>query len=343
MNITISDKWNEYLEEFPVSGRDIYFYEEYVKLYENEECMALCAVCEEDRKLLLMPFLQRKIGAWYDFETAYGYGGPISNISDRLWWAKAFGGMKQHFAEHSYVCGFTRFHHLLGNAVLYEYTGNEENVIYDRQTVVVDTSQTEQNIWMSQISSKNRNMVRKAEKNELIYKSEFDFESLEEFKVLYRETMKRLQADSFYFFDSTYFEKFIYNLKDKAFLGTVRKDGKLVCGALFMYSDYFGHYHLEGSDHDYCGLGANNYLLWKAACEMHRMGIREFHLGGGTEASPQNSLFKFKKAFSSNVREFFIGKDVFNKSVYYELCSEWERKNIDKSIKYGNRLMKYRY
>ena len=45
---------------------------------------------------------------------------------------------------------------------------------------------------------------------------------------LYNETMSRLNAEEFYYFDETYYRKFIESFKGKAFLGTVRKDGKLI-------------------------------------------------------------------------------------------------------------------
>lgn len=60
-------------------------------------------------------------------------------------------------------------------------------------------------------------------------------------------------------------------------------------------------------------------------------------------ASPDNSLFKFKKAFSSNVKEFFIGKDIFNIPAYNAICKEWQERNADKVKLYGNRLLRYRY
>lgn len=122
-------------------------------------------------------------------------------------------------------------------------------------------------------------MIRKDEKNNLVYKAERVFESLDEFISLYNSTMKRLNADSFYFFDRSYYNNYCNSFKGKAFLGTVRKEEKLICAALFMYSKDFGHYHLEGSNNNYSGFAANNYLLWKTAIEFNKLGVKEFHLG----------------------------------------------------------------
>ena len=294
---------------------------------------------------MLMPFLRGEIDGFFDFETAYGYGGPVSNSEDPVWNQRAFECIYDLLKEKHYLCGFIRFHPLMQNELI--AMGGEEarriNVLYDRQTIAIDTSQEIEEIWLKQISSKNRNMIRKAERNGLEYRTEHDFASYEEFIDLYNATMKRLCADDFYFFSTAYYAKLKEALSENSFLGTVRKDGKLICAAIFMYSSIYGHYHLEGSDRDYSSLGANNLLLWKVACEMHHMGLKQFHLGGGTSSSSDDPLYKFKKAFSSNEKRFCIGKEVFWVSDYSRICDEWTTRNPEKTTIYGSRLLKYRY
>lgn len=349
MQCRIVEVWDDILSTFPKEKRDIYFTKKYLALYETEKNKALCAECQDGDKIMIMPYLRGKIRDYYDFETAYGYGGPVSNCDDYEWCQKAYNCIHDYLRENRYVCGFSRFHPLFGNQKLIgedkNTTSDEKNsqLIYDRQTIAIDTTQSSEEIWKNQISSKNRNMIRKAEKNGLVYETEYDYASYDEFIELYRTTMQRLSADDFYFFDIQYFENLKKNLSDCSFLGTVRKDGRLICAAIFLYSDLYGHYHLEGSDREYSSFGANNLLLWKVACEMHDMGIREFHLGGGTTSSLDDSLYKFKKAFSNNEKQFYICKEIFDKSEYISICQEWERNNKDKIELYGNRLLRYRY
>ena len=336
----ITDRWDSYLNRFDAAAVDIYYEEGYVKLYESKEGKALCAICEEDDRILLMPFIRKEIDGCYDFETAYGYGGPIANTGEQSWIDGALSAMADLFAEEGYVCGFVRFHPLLANS---QMCRNHMQVLFDRNTVVIDTAQPEEQIWADQITSKNRNMIRKAEKNGLVYQAEYDFASLRDFVELYHSTMKRLEAEDFYFFDQTYYDAFAEHFENKAFLGTVRKDNKLICGALFMYSKEYGHYHLEGSDHAFSNLGANNLLLWKTALEFHQLGVKEFHLGGGYDASPDNSLLKFKKSFSGNRGDFFIGKWIFQEDKYAKLKEKWAGNHPDKVEKYGKLLLCYRY
>ena len=340
MKAIITNKWNSYLDSFDDSLKDIYFFEEYVRLYETADEKAFCAICEDTGNVLLMPFIRKEIEGYYDFETPYGYGGPIANTQNEDWVVYALSEMENLFRKEKYICGFIRFHSLLRND---ELCKKRINVLFDRNTIAINTSESEEQIWMGQITSKNRNMIRKAEKNNLVYKAEHDFESLDEFISLYNSTMRRLNADSFYFFDRSYYNNFCNSFKGKAFLGTVRKEEELICAALFMYSKDFGHYHLEGSNSNYSGLAANNYLLWKTAIEFNKLGVKEFHLGGGYNSKADNSLFKFKQAFSNNVKEFYIGKWIFNNDKYNEIKNNWMKRNPDKINKFSKMLLCYRY
>lgn len=341
MESLIIDKWNQYLELFPTDRRDTYYFEEYAKLYDSEESKALCAVCIDKDKCLMMPFIRKKIDSnHFDFETPYGYGGPLSNCDDEIWIDKALQNMSNLFLNNGYICGFIRFHPLLNNAF---YCKKHINVLYDRQTVAIDTSKNEEDIWMYQISSKNRNMIRKAAKNGLVYNAEFNYDSISQFVDLYNSTMNRLGADSFYYFDDMYYKDFVKMFSNRAFLGTIAKDDKIICSALFMFSGRYGHYHLEGSDYAYSSLAANNLLLWESAKVMKNLGVKEFHLGGGYDSAPDNSLLKFKKSFSKNFKDFYIGKWVFDNEYYEKLKNEWMLNNPDKVGKYEKLLLCYRY
>lgn len=340
MKIFLTQRWNELLDKFEEYQKDIYFYEEYVKMYEDSESEAFCVICEEKDSILLMPFLRRKIEDYFDFETAYGYGGPIFNTKDNVWICHAINEVKNFLMEEKYICGFVRFHPLIKNV---KQCTNCIDTFFDRNTIIINTEMKSEEIWMRQISSKNRNMIRKAAKNGLTYKAEYDFKSMNEFIELYNATMERLHSDEFYFFKKDYYKNFIKYFRGRAFLGTVRKDDKLICAALFMYSEDYGHYHLEGSDHNYSNLGANNLLLWKTALEFQKLNVKEFHLGGGYDSTENNSLYKFKRAFSKESREFHIGKVIFNQGKYDTIKSEWIKGNPDKVKRYENLLLCYRY
>ncbi len=340
MNVWISENWNEYLNRFSEEQLDIYYTEEYVKLYENSEDKALCIICESEGKITLMPFLRRNIGEQYDFETPYGYGGPIFNELSRTWIEKSLCSIIDHFKSEGYVCGFLRFHPIIKNAVLCK---DISCVLYDRKTIRIDLEDSVEDIWSDQIISKNRNMIRKAEKCGLTYRAEYDFRSMESFIKLYTDTMSRLQADSFYFFDRKYYDGLVKGLNGHGFLGIVSYEGKDIAAAIFMTYGKYGHYHLAGNDREYSSLGANNYLLWRTSLELKEHEFKLLHLGGGNSSDASDPLYKFKRSFSDRENDFYIGKWILDESLYDRICSKWEKENPDLVPVYGNRLLKYRY
>ena len=340
MNVHIAEKWDHFLDRFGEDEKDIYYTEGYVKLYETDIDKAMCIVCESENSIALMPFLRRKIGAYYDFETAYGYGGPIFHADSEDWIREALGAMKQYFTEQKYLCGFMRFHPILGNA---EACKVGIPVFSDRKTIRIDLTEKNDDIWMNQITSKNRNMIRKAEKQGVEFCAEYDYAAMTDFIALYRSTMERLQAEEFYFFSDDYFAEYKKNMQNKGFLGRVCLNGKTIGAALFMTCGPYGHYHLAGSDRNYSSLGINNFLLWTAALEMKKQGIRSFHLGGGTTSDPENSLYRFKRSFSHLENDFYIGKWIFDEDAYEKTAARWETEKPDLIPLFGNRLLKYRY
>lgn len=340
MQVLIQDSWDELLECFGIGQKDVYFSEAYVRLAAGTGRQALCAVCTEGSNVMLMPFLRGEYRTYFDFETPYGYGGPISNTADAAWNTAALKELFSCFASQGYLAGFVRFHPLLNNA---DMCRDLFPVIDDRRTVAVNTSVSEDEIWTGQLSSKNRNMIRKAEKHGLEFFRDDDFACMDAFKRLYCMTMDRLGADGFYYFSDGYYRDFARLFRGKGFIGGIRQGTEIVSAALFMYEGPFGHYHLAGSSREHAAQGANNLLLWKTACELHREGVKEFHLGGGTDSSEENSLFCFKKSFSPDTRQFSIGKLIFNEAAYNDVCTAWAAENPGKIDTYGRFLLKYRY
>jgi hypothetical protein len=344
MQFEITKHWNAILTSFPDAKRDIYFTEEYVKLYENGAEQAECVVCREGEKLMLFPFIAREFAFegknYKDFETAYGYGGPVCNCDDKAFVKQALVSMRECCTENGFVAGFVRFHPLLQNQEGFEAVGH---VIADRKTVAIDLDQPMDEVWRKEIHSKNRNMIRKAEKACCRFVVDDGYTKLNEFVRLYDSTMDKLSADGFYYFSDAYYENLVKGIPN-SFLGYVENiEGTIISAAIFMYSGPYGHYHLSGSDKTQLTLSPNNFMLWNAAVELQKRGVRRFHLGGGTNGDEDNPLFMFKHRFSKDTCQFCIGKMVFNEEVHEALCRDWEVKNPEKIEQYKHHLLKYKY
>lgn len=338
-----TNTWNLYLDKLSTNEKDLYFKEEYVKLYESEYEVATCFVFKDNSNIFLFPFLKRsfiyKNIKYYDFETPYGYGGPISNTNNKTFIIKALDSLFYECRVNNYVTGFTRFHPLLRNWESFDKIGK---LIKERETIAIDLRGDIDDVWMKEIHTKNRNVIKKGNKNNLRFIADYDYVYLKEFLDIYNRTMHKLEADNFYYFDKNYYDSFRNNLKN-SFLGVVLLDDKVIASAIFFYSENYGHYHLAGSDLDYLKFSPNNFLLWNAAKELKNKNIKYFHLGGGVDSDKNNSLFKFKSRFSKSKYDFYIGKLIFNEDIYEALCTNWEKNNPEIVDKYKYHLLKYKY
>lgn len=344
MKFEITKEWNNYFQFFENNYTDVYFKEEYVKLYNSSQDDAVCYICNEGDNYMIFPFLRRLFNfkgiTYFDFETPYGYGGPIANTNDEVFIKEALKLFYNYCVSNKYVCGFVRFHPLLDNSRNFSIG----RVLLDRETVAVDLVPEEEQIWMQQIKSKNRSSIKKAANNGLQFIEDSDYRYLDNFIELYNKTMSKLSADDFFIFDKTYYTNFVQDIKD-SFLGVVLYNEKVIAGAMFFHSEDFGHYHLSGSDIDHLYLNPNNFMLWGAAKALKARGVKRFHLGGGSNSDPANSLLEFKSRFSPSRYTFNIGKTIFDNEIYSELCLQWEadNSNTEKKIQLKNHLLKYKY
>lgn len=343
MEFLFTENWNKYLDNFQPENKDIYFKKEYISLYKTDNEVPSCAVITDSENIMLFPFLKRSFeykGKQYsDFETAYGYGGPIFNTKDCNFIEESVKLLYKKFVEYNYIAGFVRFHPLLNNYNSFNEIGT---VILDRKTVAIDLTLSEEDIWMNEIHTKNRNVIKKAIKEDLKFVVDDKFEYLNRFIDLYNSTMNKLNADNFYYFKEDYYNNFIENIND-SFLGVVLKKDKVISAAIFMYSGDYGHYHLSGSDKNYLKYSPNNFMLYKAALELKARNIKYFHLGGGTTSDENDSLFCFKNKFSKRLYQFAIGKLIFNDDIYKSLCEDWEKRWPEKTEHYKHYLLKYKY
>lgn len=343
VNVKISTHWNRYLSLFPASEKDVYFTEEYIRLYETESEKALCFIYTDGNRVLLFPFLTRSFEfeekIYRDFETAYGYGGPIYNTDNENFIAKALKLFKTYCKEEGYVAGFVRFHPLLANIQCFDQIGKLQP---ERQTVAINLDQSIEKVWMNEIHTKNRNVIKKGERSGLKFEADYEYKHLRDFRKLYDSTMEKLSADDFYYFNDTYYENLVRNIPG-SFLGCVFKETQLVSAAIFFFGNHWGHYHLSGSDRSQLAHSPNNFMLWEAAKELKKQGVKQFHLGGGTNSKEDNSLFLFKKKFSQSLHQFYIGKLIFNEKLYNNICGNWERENPEKVEIYCHHLLKYKY
>lgn len=261
---------------------------------------------------------------YYDMETPYGYGGAlVENYNEELMldFSKC---LSSYAKENKIISQFIRFNPLTENSKLMQKVSN---VKIEKHTIFIDLQSFE--IMNANMDSKNRNMVRKAIKNEVVIKimNDENFAQVtEQFKLMYKETMHRNNAEEFYYFDNNYFDEFFNNFKKHYKLFYAMYDNKIISMAIIMHGNENLHYHLSAADREYIHLAPNNLLLFEVAKWGIANGMKKFHLGGGV--SDNDRLFSFKKSFNKNkVLDFCIGSNIFDIEKYNELVKI--RKEID--------------
>ena len=340
-----SVEWNNIVKSF--NNWDVYYLGEYAVplmlhgdgepylIYYNDGTDRFCyVVMQKDIANDIRFANQLEKGKLYDWETPYGYGGPLSDSPITEYGTARF---QKELAEYcdsrGVISQFARFHPLLENYGLLPALF-EKSYMWD--TVYIETKNPQQ--IMADMDSKNRNMIRKAAKNGISIRR-CDISDIEAFIPMYEGTMNRNAATEYYDFAADYYES-LKQMRDNACIFYAFFEGRAISASIMLYNERFMHYHLSGSDADYRSLSPNNLLLYEAACWASGQGIERFHLGGGM--APDDSLFGFKKQFSKNGRsKFMIGRTIFNETAYRRLLDI--RRHVDSSFDMDNgHLIQYR-
>ena len=287
-------EWDEVVRSF--SNYDVYYLSGYVMAFQIHGDGVPQLFYYEDKGLRgIYVYMKRKtaIDGVYDSITPYSYGGFLleGNQSEenlKALWAEYEKKMK----VENIVDNFVRYHPVLANAVPMKACSE---VIDLGKTVAMDLA-SEEVIWKN-IHTKNRNMIRKAEKNGIVIKHGQGLELFDEFVRIYNATMDKDHAEDYYYFKPEFYRSIHEDLKDNYEMFWAEYEGKIIAMSIMIFANGRLNYHLSGSDIEYRNLAPSNLLLYKAALWGCEKGMKTFHLGGGV-GSGEDNLYKFKIAFN---------------------------------------------
>lgn len=318
-NMSQTKEWDELVRSF--ANYDVYYLSGYVKAFQiHGDGEPQLFYYNENGLRGIYVYMKRKtaIEGVYDSITPYGYGGFLlegddSNENMNALWNAYVDKMK----SENIVDNFVRYHPVLANAVPMKACSD---VIDLGKTVSMDLA-SEEVIWKN-IHSKNRNMIRKAEKNGIVIKHGQGLELLDDFIKIYNATMDKDNAEPYYYFKPEFYKSIHEDLKDNYEMFWAEYDGKIIAMSIMIFANGRLNYHLSGSDLQYRNLAPSNLLLYKAAMWGMEKGMKTFHLGGGV-GSEEDNLYKFKIAFNRfSDCQFSIAKHIFDNEKYDELVAE---------------------
>ena len=314
-----AEQWDSVVRSF--AAYDVYWLSGYVKafqlhgdgepllfFYDDGATRGINVVMKRD--VALDPHFQGRIAenTYFDFATPYGYGGWIieGKHTEGL-----FDAYRKWAEQNSIISEFVRFHPLLKN---HEVCGDFYEVIQLGEVVHMDISSLE-SIW-NNITSKNRNMIRKAVRNNIrVYNGRFPA-IYERFREIYNKTMDKDEADEYYYFKPAFYSSVLNDLPQNAQVFWAELDGQIIAASIMLNANGRMNYHLSGSLREYGSMAPGNLILYQAALWGCANGYKTFFLGGGV-GSGEDSLFKYKRAFyKGDLNHFHIGKKIFDQERY---------------------------
>lgn len=316
LSLEQSIQWDDIVVSF--TNYDVYYLSGYVKAFHIHGDGDPFLLYYEDGGLRAIYVYMRRETALpkvYDSATPYGYGGVLfegdtSESNLKVFW-KAY---KEEMVKQHIVDNFVRYHPVLNDA---EPMKLISNVIDLGKTVAIDLSSADV-IWRN-IHSKNRNMIRKAKRNNIIIEHGKGMDLFDKFMEIYNATMDKDHAEGYYYFERSFYESIHYDLRDNYEMFYAKLGDKIIAMAIMIFANGRMNYHLSGSDMEYRNFAPSNLLLYKAAIWGCERGFKTFHLGGGV-GSGEDNLYKFKAAFNKvSDYHFSIGKQIFDQQKYDEL------------------------
>ncbi len=252
-------------------------------------------------------------GEFFDLSTPYGYGGWIIEGKEIV---NLFDAYEKKMIEDGIISEFVRFHPMIENHTIVNKMYDVKELGY----VVHMELESPEVIWEN-ITSKNRNMIRKAIKNDVkIYNGRFP-EIFDKFMEIYNSTMDRDKADDYYYFGKDFYLSIMNDLPQNAQVFYAEKDGVVIAASIMLMANGKMNYHLSGSRIEFATLAPTNLLLYEAALWGCMNGYKTLYLGGGVGSQADN-LFKFKRSFyKGNLRRYYIGCRIYNKDKYEELVA----------------------
>jgi len=244
-----------------------------------------------------------------DIEYPYGYGGVICTSRNGILRAQAHQEFCAWAHEENILVEFCRIHPLL--------TRQQDFFPYkqrNRDVVCIDLADD----IISGYQRRRRSYIRTEIKKDIRLICAKSDAEMALFKSLYAETMRRADAQKFYFFNDQYYEG-LFRL-DTTKLWLIYYAGLPLAGAIVLESENsrVAEYHLGAY------VISNNHrpmetLLHLIAEHYKSRQFRYFYLGGGRSTSDNDTLLNFKRGFSKNLLQFDVGFNVFNAAKYDKL------------------------
>ena len=318
--------WADLFEMLPLDQQDIFYSPSFARLCQktldqNDE--VLCAAMTSDAGVLLYPFVKRNLGkltgfaeysGYCDITGLYGRGGIVGSAAALQGTTPFHAAMAAYCRKQAIVCGFDRFHPVIGNDVR---AAPDSKIMEIGGFVVVDM-RPDMNVIENGFKQSVRKDVRKAERNGITCFAESSSDHLKEFMDIYYHTMGRNSASEFYYISENYFTSVAKKIPGQFHYFYALAGNDIVSCELVLHHGKYCHSFLGGTKKEALPLSANPMLKREIIRFFKTRGCEYFLLGGGSK--PDDGIFNFKKAYApEGVYPSRVGGTIWDTDTYARL------------------------
>ncbi|MDZ8079939.1 MAG: GNAT family N-acetyltransferase [Nostoc sp. DcaGUA01] len=332
--VSLSDPlWLEILKKL---NHDIYHLPEYVDL----EAKRIQAIPEailifENDKILFLPYLLRcvnnlfetniEIPLIWDIVSPYGYPGILlsqaaANTPEFL--QLAVNQLILGLRDRQICSAFLRLHPIL-NQGLNEVLPLELCQV-SGETVSIDLSLSTSEIW-HQTRPEHRNHINRCKRSGFTARMVRLEEYIDKFINIYHETMNRVEAKKYFYFDDNYFQN-LANLNKNIYLCLIELNNQIACAGIFTECCQIVQYHLGGTKSEFLKQAPSKLMFDYVRFWAKERGNKFLHLGGGV-GSAKDSLYNFKAGFSKQ-RHLFLTLRLITDAEKYDSLVELRAKSL---------------
>jgi hypothetical protein len=333
-------EWAFNYEQLNKSQHDVFFHPGFAQTCQNslyKRHLVKCAIWNCKKGTILYPFVQRNFlkSSCVDITGLYGRGGIAQDVDDNDELNAFHAAFRKYCLEVGVICSFDRFHPKLKNHLSVDKSSKLYNI---GDFVVLNLKESIDQIE-SQYKHNHRKSIKKAERKNVTFFYEENLNHIDDFLTIYKRTLKRNNANNFYYFEAKFFQEIKKNLSDKFVFYYAVVDNKIISCELVLLDILYAHSFLGGTLIDFMPYGANVFLKREIIRDLKKRNVLYYLLGGGVNKN--DGIYKYKLCFApSGSHTSYIGGVIYDEKPYNDLKKYMDSQNISYD---SNRIQFYDY
>ena len=199
----------------------------------------------------------------------------------------------------------------------------EEAIQYNRDVIWIDTTLSQDELWVQHFSHACRKNLKRAEREGVRVYEASNLDDIREFHRIYRDTMDRNQALSAYYFPLEYFTSIFQTMPQNSRFVMAEHESRIIAATLYLHDEVNMYSYLGGADYEHQAVRPTNAIVCETINWARSRGKKRLVLGGGYQ--PDDGIFRFKAGFSQLRAAFYTYQQIHLPDQYDVLRDDWHR------------------